>query len=330
MERPLASDFRVLAKLITKIENDRFGSEDILRNLYKENSETIVIGITGPPGAGKSSLTDRIIKEYRNLSKTVGVVAVDPSSPFTGGAILGDRIRMCDHATDPGVFIRSMGSRGSLGGLAPATIDVLNLMKSAGFDVLIVETVGVGQSEIDVMSIADTVLLVLVPGMGDDVQALKAGIMEIADIFVINKADKDGKERLAAELNMIINLNRHRLEWEPPVVETVATENKGTVELMEKIRDRGMWLKNKGVLAKKDKIINQFKQMALDRIGANILAILNEQGMFTRWSGDLMNGKTNPYQAMKELDEMIKIEWGKKRQERSITSVSQSTTFRIL
>ena len=312
MERPLASDFRVLAKLITKIENDRFGSEDILRNLYKENSETIVIGITGPPGAGKSSLTDRIIKEYRNLSKTVGVVAVDPSSPFTGGAILGDRIRMCDHATDPGVFIRSMGSRGSLGGLAPATIDVLNLMKSAGFDVLIVETVGVGQSEIDVMSIADTVLLVLVPGMGDDVQALKAGIMEIADIFVINKADKDGKERLAAELNMIINLNLHRLEWEPPVVETVATENKGTVELMEKIRDRGMWLKNKGVLAKKDKIINQFKQMALDRIGANILAILNEQGMFTRWSGDLMNGKTNPYQAMKELDEMIKIEWGKK------------------
>ncbi|HPG34989.1 MAG TPA: methylmalonyl Co-A mutase-associated GTPase MeaB [bacterium] len=312
MERPLASDFRVLAKLITKIENDRYGSEDILRDLYKENSETIVIGITGPPGAGKSSLTDRIIKEYRNLGKNVGIVAVDPSSPFTGGAILGDRIRMCDHATDPGVFIRSMGSRGSLGGLAPATIDVLNLMKSAGFDVLIVETVGVGQSEIDVMSIADTVLLVLVPGMGDDVQALKAGIMEIADIFVINKADKDGKERLAAELNMIINLNRHRLEWEPPVVETVATENKGTVELMEKIRDRGMWLKNKGVLAKKDKIINQFKQMALDRIGANILAILNEQGMFTRWSGDLMNGKTNPYQAMKELDEMIKIEWGKK------------------
>lgn len=312
MDKKIASDFRALAKLITKIENDRHGSEDILRELYKENSETIVIGITGPPGAGKSSLTDRLIKEYRSLGKTVGIVAVDPSSPFTGGAILGDRIRMCDHATDPGVFIRSMGSRGSLGGLAPATIDVLNLMKSAGFDVLIVETVGVGQSEIDVMSIADTVLLVLVPGMGDDVQALKAGIMEIADIFVINKADKDGKERLAAELNMIINLNRHRLEWEPPVVETIATENAGTTELMEKIRSRGKWLENKGLSAKKDKIINQFKQMALDRIGANILAILNEQGMFTKWSNDLMNGKTNPYQAMKELDEMIKIEWEEK------------------
>jgi len=312
MDKKIAFDFRSLAKLITKIENDRYGSENILRELYKENSETVVIGITGPPGAGKSSLTDRIIKEYRNLGKTVGVVAVDPSSPFTGGAILGDRIRMCDHATDPGVFIRSMGSRGSLGGLAPATIDVLNLMKSVGFDVLIVETVGVGQSEIDVMSIADTVLLVLVPGMGDDVQALKAGIMEIADIFVINKADKDGKERLAAELSMIINLNRHRLEWEPPVVETVATENKGTLELMEKIRDRGMWLGNKGITAKKDKIINQFRHMALERIGANILAILNEQGMFTKWSDDLMNGRTNPYQAMKELDELIKIEWGKK------------------
>lgn len=312
MDKKLSSDFRSLAKLITKIENDRFKSEDILRDLYKENTETIVIGITGPPGAGKSSLTDRIIKEYRNLGKTVGVVAVDPSSPFTGGAILGDRIRMSDHSTDPGVFIRSMGSRGSLGGLAPAAIDVLNLMKSVGFDVLIVETVGVGQSEIDVMSIADTVLLVLVPGMGDDVQALKAGIMEIADIFVVNKADKDGKERLVAELNMIINLNRHRLEWEPPVVETVATENKGTLELMEKISDRGSWLKNKGISAKKDKIVNQFKHMALDRIGANILAILNEQGMFTKWADDLMSGRSNPYSAMKELDELIQIQWGKK------------------
>ncbi|HNW82869.1 MAG TPA: methylmalonyl Co-A mutase-associated GTPase MeaB [bacterium] len=311
MDNKIAFDFRSLAKLITKIENDRKGSEEILLNLYKENSETVVIGITGPPGAGKSSLTDRIIKEYRNLGKTVGVVAVDPSSPFTGGAILGDRIRMCDHSTDPGVFIRSMGSRGSLGGLAPATIDVLNLMKSAGFDVLIVETVGVGQSEIDVMSIADTVLLVLVPGMGDDVQALKAGIMEIADIFVVNKADKDGKERLVAEINMIVQLNRHRLLWEPPVVETVATENKGTSVLMDRIYDRGAWLKNNGMQVKKDKIINQFKHMALDRIGANILAILNDSGMFTRWTEDLVNGKSNPYYAMKELDENIKIKWGK-------------------
>lgn len=311
MENKIAFDFRSLAKLITKIENDRAGSEELLMDIYKENPETAVIGITGPPGAGKSSLTDRIIAEYRALGKTVGVVAVDPSSPFTGGAILGDRIRMCDHSTDPGVFIRSMGSRGSLGGLAPATIDVLNLMKSAGFDVLIVETVGVGQSEIDVMSVADTVLLVLVPGMGDDVQALKAGIMEIADIFVINKADKDGKERLAAEINMIIQLNRHRLLWEPPVVETVATENKGISVLMDRISDRSVWLKNNGLSVKKDKMLNQFKHMALDRIGANILAILNEGGMFTRWIGELESGKSNPYRAMKELVENLKIKWEK-------------------
>lgn len=300
-------DFRRLAKLITKIENDRRGSEETLMELYKENSKTEIIGVTGPPGAGKSSLTDRIIKFYRELGKTVAVIAVDPSSPFTGGAILGDRIRMSDHATDSGVFIRSMGSRGSLGGLAPATIDVINLMKSSGFDIVIVETVGVGQSEIDVMSIADTVLLVLVPGMGDDVQALKAGIMEIADIFVINKADKDGKERLSAELNMIISLNRHRLEWEPPIVETVATENRGTEELIQKISERNIWLQNKGISAKKDKIINQFKQMALDRIGTNILAILKEKGSFNKWSDDLMSGKTNPYLVMQELDSMVSL-----------------------
>jgi LAO/AO transport system kinase len=311
MDNKITFDFRDLAKLITKIENDRIGAEDVLKDLYKDDSHTEVIGITGPPGAGKSSLTDRIIKEYRDAGKTVGVVAVDPSSPFTGGAILGDRIRMCDHATDPGVFIRSMGSRGSLGGLAPATIDVLNLMKSAGFDVLIVETVGVGQSEIDVMSIADTVLLVLVPGMGDDVQALKAGIMEIADIFVINKADKDGVERLIAEINMIININRHRLEWEPPVVKTVATENSGTKDLMGKISQRVVWMKNNGMNVKREKLVNQFKHMALDRIGANILAILKDRGMFTKWTDELEKGESNPYRAMKELDELIKIKWGK-------------------
>ncbi len=302
---------RALAKLITKIENDRFGQEDILSGLYKENTETKVIGVTGPPGAGKSSLTDVMIAHYRSMGKTVGVVAVDPSSPFSGGAILGDRIRMSDHATDPGVFIRSMGSRGSLGGLAPATIDILNLMKSVGFDVLIVETVGVGQSEIDVMSIADTVLLVLVPGMGDDVQALKAGIMEIADIFVVNKADKDGKERLVAEINMIVELNRKKLLWVPPLVETVATEKKGIEKLMDEIVVREKWLEKNGIEVKKDKIVNQFKHMAVDRIGANILAILKDEGIFTSWTDNLVAGRSNPYLAMKELDRYMIIKWEK-------------------
>ncbi|MBP5405534.1 methylmalonyl Co-A mutase-associated GTPase MeaB [bacterium] len=309
MTNDLMMDFRSLAKLISKIENNRAGFEDDLMSLYKENSETVTIGITGPPGAGKSSLTDRIIKEYRNLGKTVGVVAVDPSSPFSGGAILGDRIRMSDHASDPGVFIRSMGSRGSLGGLAPATIDVLNLMKSVGFDVLIVETVGVGQSEIDVMSIADTVLLVLVPGLGDDIQALKAGIMEIADIFVVNKADKDGKEKLLAEINMIINLNKHRFLWVPPVVETIATENQGIGRLMDSISDRNTWLKSKGLDVQKDKIINQFKHKAMDRIGYEIMNMLNSKGIIEGWTQGIIDGRTNPYSAMSELDKNLEIIW---------------------
>ena len=311
MTNDLIMDFRTLAKLISKIENNRAGFEDDLMSLYKENSETVTIGITGPPGAGKSSLTDRIIKEYRNLGKTVGVVAVDPSSPFSGGAILGDRIRMSDHASDPGVFIRSMGSRGSLGGLAPATIDVLNLMKSVGFDVLIVETVGVGQSEIDVMSIADTVLLVLVPGLGDDIQALKAGIMEIADIFVVNKADKDGKEKLLAEINMIINLNKHRFLWVPPVVETIATENQGVGRLMDSISDRNSWLKNNGLDVKKDKIVNQFKHKAMDRIGYEIMDMLNSKGIIKDWTQGIIEGRTNPYSAMSELDKNLEIIWKK-------------------
>ena len=309
MTDKLTMDFRSLAKLISKIENNRTGFEDDLMSLYKENSETLTLGITGPPGAGKSSLTDRIIKEYRNLGKTVGVVAVDPSSPFSGGAILGDRIRMSDHASDPGVFIRSMGSRGSLGGLAPATIDVLNLMKSVGFDVLIVETVGVGQSEIDVMSIADTVLLVLVPGLGDDIQALKAGIMEIADIFVVNKADKDGKEKLLAEINMIINLNKHRFLWVPPVVETIATENQGIGRLMDSISDRNTWLKSNGLDVKKDKIINQFKHKAMDRIGYEIMNMLNSKGIIEDWTQGIIDGRTNPYSAMSELDKNLEIIW---------------------
>ena len=311
MTSDLIMDFRTLAKLISKIENNRAGFEDDLMSLYKENSETVTIGITGPPGAGKSSLTDRIIKEYRNLGKTVGVVAVDPSSPFSGGAILGDRIRMSDHASDPGVFIRSMGSRGSLGGLAPATIDVLNLMKSVGFDVLIVETVGVGQSEIDVMSIADTVLLVLVPGLGDDIQALKAGIMEIADIFVVNKADKDGKEKLIAEISMIINLNKHRFLWVPPLVETIATENQGIGRLMDSISDRNSWLKSNGMDVKKEKIINQFKHKAMDKIGYEIMNMLNSKGIIEDWTQGIIEGRTNPYFAMHELDKNLDIVWKK-------------------
>ncbi len=302
-------DIRELAKLISKIENDRHGCQQILSDIYKENLGTTVIGVTGPPGSGKSSLTDRLIKEYRVLGKRVGVIAVDPSSPFSGGAILGDRIRMSDHATDPDVFIRSMASRGSLGGLAPAAIDVVNLMKSTGFDVVIIETVGVGQSEVDVVSLADTVLLVLVPGMGDDVQAMKAGIMEIADIFVVNKADKDGKEKLVAELKMIVELNRNKMERVPPIIETVAIENKGTSLIMESLKERGSWIDEKLPVIRKKKMLDQLKHMSIDRIGADIFAILDEKGIFQKWTQELDQGSSNPYKAVSELIAKLKIEW---------------------
>ncbi len=302
-------NFRKLARLITRIENDPAFAEDQLSRIYRENPDIQILGITGPPGAGKSSLTDRIIQKYREQGKRVAVVAVDPSSPFTGGAILGDRIRMGSHSTDPGVFIRSMGSRGNLGGMAPATVDVLNLFKTVGFDVVIIETVGVGQSEVDVMSIADTVLLTLVPGLGDDIQALKAGIMEIADIFVINKADKDGKDRLLAEINMIINLNRHRLEWIPPVVETVAIEGLGLDDLIDEVEGRNSYIAENFKGLKEKKLMSQFRHMVEEKVGGNILAIFKKRGIFTDWTTRVLEGSINPYTAIKELDNRLSINW---------------------
>lgn len=300
-------EFRDLAKAISKIENDPAYAQELLSNLYKENSETLVLGITGPPGAGKSSLTDGIVTKFREQNKKVAVIAVDPSSPFTGGAILGDRIRMSSHFTDPGVFIRSMGSRGSLGGLAPAAMDVTNLLKSDGFDVVIIETVGVGQSEIDVMHLVDTVLLVLVPGAGDDIQAMKAGIMEIADIFVVNKADKPGKERLLAEINMLLMLNHDKFDWIPPVVETVATEYKGIDTLINEMARRTEWVMEHYDAVKKPKITNRFKWMIEEKLRSNILAILKNNGILDSWINGVSAGIMNPYSAIRELDKRLRI-----------------------
>ncbi len=302
-------DFRKLGRLLTEIENSQDRAAEILETLYRENNHCEVIGITGAPGAGKSSLTDCVISEYRAQGKTVAVVAIDPSSPFSGGAILGDRIRMGTHATDSGVFIRSMGSRGNLGGLAPATIDMVHCLRSVGFDAVIVETVGVGQSEIDVMHITDTVLLVMVPGLGDDVQALKAGIMEIADVFVVNKADRDGKERLIAEINMIISLIRDRLEWVPPIVETVAIERRGIEKLMEQIAVRKAFLGEHHVRVKREKILSQFKRMTEEKVGGNILAILENNGILQNWTDAVLSGNLNPYTALREIDRKLKITW---------------------
>ena len=235
-EQILAGDPRALARAATAVENRRPAAEQLLKELFSHTGRAAVIGITGAPGAGKSSLADRLIHELRREGKQVGGVAVDPTSPYTGGAILGDRIRMLSHHADSGVFIRSMATRGWLGGLAAAATDMTLLLDAAGKDVVLVETVGVGQDEVEIAKLADVTVVVLVPGMGDDVQAIKAGIMEIADVFVINKSDQPGADRLQREIKAIQSLSTRKDGWVPPIVHTVATEGKGIAEALAAVR----------------------------------------------------------------------------------------------
>ena len=260
-ERVLSGDVRAAARLMRDLDDRLPPAEESLRALFPRTGRAFVVGLTGSPGAGKSSLTDRLIGHLRRAGKTVGVVAVDPTSSFSGGAILGDRIRMQDHAIDPGVFIRSLGTRGHLGGLSRSTADLVQVMDAMGKDVILVETVGVGQDEIEIASLAHTVVVVAVPGMGDDVQAIKAGVLEVADVFAVNKADREGADRTVRDLQMMLELRRtiagrplehdaaHRFsgpppadgapeggaEWEPPIVRTVAVKDEGVDDLLRAI-----------------------------------------------------------------------------------------------
>ena len=222
-----------LARSITAVENEYDNAIDIMKAIYPRTGNARILGITGAPGAGKSTLTDKVVKHYLEQGKRIGIVAVDPTSPFSGGAILGDRIRMNDLTLNENVFIRSMGTRGSLGGLSKKTADVVKLMDAFGMDLVIIETVGVGQSEVDIVKNADTTLVVLVPGLGDDIQAIKAGILEIGDVFAINKADRDGCDKLNVEIEMMLDLDSRELDWRPPIKRTIASKDVGVDELVE-------------------------------------------------------------------------------------------------
>ncbi len=232
----LAGDPRAVARAITLIEDEGPASADLVRQIFARTGHAYLVGVTGPPGAGKSTLVDRLTSEFRRRPATVGILAVDPTSPFTGGSLLGDRLRMQGHAADEGVFIRSMATRGHLGGLARATGDAALVLDAAGKDIVLIETVGVGQDEVEIVRTADVSIVTLVPGTGDDVQALKAGIMEIADIFVVNKADREGTDRLVSAIEAHLSLKTYgRREWRPPIVKTIATSGRGVPELVAAI-----------------------------------------------------------------------------------------------
>src|SRR2546428_2893596 len=242
LEEALGGSAQALARLISMVEDGGPDGTAALRAMHPRAGRAYLIGVTGPPGAGKSTLVDAWTASLRRQGRTVGIVAVDPSSPFTGGALLGDRVRMQDHATDAGVFIRGRATRGHLGGLAPATADVAKILDAIGYDIIFIETVGTGQAEVDVVEAGDTVVIVLVPGLGDAVQTMKAGLMEIGDAFVVNKADHDDPDRTVAEITMMLQLNPDRGGWRPPVVKTVATSAQGTDEALAAIEAHRRYL----------------------------------------------------------------------------------------
>lgn len=308
---PLLAEFlsgsrRALAKLISAVENDGTVARTLLDELYAKVGHAYRLGITGPPGAGKSTLVDQLAKTIRAEEKTIGIIAVDPTSPFTGGALLGDRVRMHDLTSDPGVFIRSMATRGSLGGLSQKAQDAADVLDVFGKDFVIFETVGVGQSELDIVEAADTVVVILVPESGDSVQAMKAGLMEIADIFVLNKADRDGAQRAVRELEAILHL-RPAAPWNPPVSATVASHGKGIAEVWKRIQE------HRDFLLQEERLVTKRKQRLEKKIRELVSRRLKQEfwdeearRLLSQSLENFQNEKLSPYRIVDELMEKFK------------------------
>ncbi len=302
-EKVLSGETRSVARAITKVENGTADAAELMKAIFPKTGNALVIGITGSPGAGKSSLVDKLAFFYRDKGERIGIICVDPSSPFSGGAILGDRIRMQTLGLDKNVFIRSMATRGNLGGLSRATVDAVAILDAAGFDKIIVETVGVGQDEVEIVKTADVSVVVLVPGMGDDIQAIKAGIMEIGDVFVINKADREGVLRTEKELEALLSLAHRPDFWMPPVVKTVATENKGIEDLSKAIESYYDFQKQGEASLTRRKDIARWRLLELLR-ETLLEKTLNKNGTSEKLENmalEVAKKKRDPYSAIEEI-----------------------------
>ena len=299
---------RAVARLIRDIDDGIPEVRETLKTLYANTGKAYVIGITGAPGVGKSTLVDQMVAHLRKREKTVGVLAVDPTSPFSGGAILGDRIRMQRHSMDEGVFIRSMATRGHFGGLTQSTRSAIDVLDAMGKDYIIVETVGVGQDEVDVVKSAHTTVIVVIPGMGDDIQAIKAGILEVGDIFLINKADREGSDKTLSDLRLMTDMDQKKYDkgaWKPPILKAEAVFDKGVAELMEEIEKHRIYLsemkENQNIERRRQRIQEELSEMVKNRIILEVFSLLRETGEFDNAVDSIMSGAMDPYTACDNL-----------------------------